>query len=146
MRWRLLFVMTVAGCGSILTVPDQGITITGCSAPAQCFSTSCPCNFANLSSCTVAPVPIAGSTDPTAYCPTDGGTYQCLEPAQACVGRGPFCGGVGALCVHTSLDMATATEPPMLVPGPNATLEPHCPFTDDTCLPGTGQDGGVPHD
>jgi hypothetical protein len=81
-------------------------------------------------------------------CPAvdDMGTLsQCLEPSQACVGRGVFCGGAGALCVPAGASCSASTPgaaPPMLIPTVGMPmLEPHCQFVDDVCCPGT--DGGV---
>ena len=36
-------VAAVAGCGSIIAVPDQGVVVLGCRSPASCFVSDCSC-------------------------------------------------------------------------------------------------------
>ncbi|HEY1586689.1 MAG TPA: hypothetical protein VGH63_13435, partial [Polyangia bacterium] len=50
MRWTLAVAATAAlvaaagACGSVITVPDQGIIVTGCQLPAQCIAADCACS------------------------------------------------------------------------------------------------------
>jgi hypothetical protein len=169
MRCFLVFAaaaaLVVAGgaCGSIIPVPDQGVVVLGCASPAACYVSDCSCNRADAQQggkCTVPPVCINPLDRSTCLCPaTISGTgadmmpitTQCLETAQACVGRGVFCGGMGARCVAAGTMCGTSGgDPPQLLPmtglidggvGVGPALEPHCQFTDDICCPGA--DGGV---
>lgn len=160
LRWTLGFaaafalVVTAGGCGSTITVPDQGIIVTGCQAPAQCYTTICSCKRADVESgsCSEDPVCTDESDRSTCNCPTglasDGGdTFDsvCIEQAQTCVGRGVVCLGAGARCKR--FDDTTCDgngDPPELVPTLGMPmLEPHCAFVDDVCCPGVN-DGGVP--
>ena len=167
MRWTLgvaaAFALVVAGgaCGSSITVPDQGIIVTGCQQPAQCFTSDCECSRAAISrgDCTVQSV-CTDPTDPsTCNCPTgvteqtDGGgmrsfNSQCIEEAQACVGRGVFCGGAGALCKPPGSTCDGTGDPPMLIPTFGMPmLEPHCQFVGDICCAGMSiSDGGMTTD
>lgn len=167
MRWSLLVLGSAAvaalvassgACGSQITVPDQGIIVTGCQQPGACYLTNCDCSRAaalgadgNPPSC-VVPSTCSNRSDPStcncAAADNDAGIAvgsQCLEPSQACAGRGVFCGGAGALCVPSGSACSSSTAgaaPPMLIPTVGMPmLEPHCQFTDDVCCPGT--DGGV---
>jgi hypothetical protein len=168
MRWCLALcaaaalVAVTGGCGSTITVPDQGIIVTGCQMPAACYRANCECTRASvLGSGTGTPSCVAPSvcSDPnnpsTCNCqPITVGDMgvtvatQCLEPAQTCVGRGVFCGGVGAVCLPAGTSCAmssSAGTPPQLIPTVGMPmLEPHCQFTDDVCCPGS--DGGVTTD
>jgi hypothetical protein len=166
MRWFFLaaaaaaLVIAAGACGSTIAVPDQGIVVNGCQAPGQCFLQTCSCKRTELSSCVVDPFCSTPSDRTTCNCvpypvdsdlgvPTDMGVpTQCLETAQACVGRGDFCGGAGARCLPVGSSCTqSGGDPPMLVStlsmgdGGVPTLEPHCQFVDDVCCPGT--DGGV---
>ena len=74
MRWTLavaaaaLLVAATGACGDIITVPDQGIIVTGCQMPAQCWRADCACTGATLSSC-VEPCQQTDPNDPsTCYC------------------------------------------------------------------------------
>lgn len=167
MRWPLrvaaALALVVAGgaCGSSITVPDQGIIVTGCQQPAKCYRSDCQCTRELISSMD----PVVGcytmcvQSDPndpsTCDCPTgvavqtDGGAHtydsQCIEEAQACVGRGVFCAGTNARCKPPGSTCDGTGDPPMLIPtiGMPA-LEPHCQFVDDVCCTGGGiTDGGV---
>lgn len=161
MRWTLAAAATAAllaatgACGSVITIPDQGIIVTGCQLPAQCYRSDCACARASLSSC-VVPCTQTNPTDPsTCYCmgipmptPQDMNTelpVECIETAQACVGRGVFCGGSGALCQQGGTTCDGSGVPPQLIPTMGMpSLEPHCQFTDDVCCAGTSpSDGGV---
>ncbi|HXU74536.1 MAG TPA: hypothetical protein VN947_34815 [Polyangia bacterium] len=159
MRWTLgavaaaLLVAAAGACGSVISVPDQGLIVTGCQIPAQCIRADCGCNRA-LDGC-VVPCTQTDPNDPsTCYCmPVASGSTsvqtQCIETAQACVGRGALCGGTGAMCqpVGTTCGQSGVTAvPPMLVPSVGMpAFEPHCQFTDDVCCAGiTATDGGVP--
>ena len=157
MRWTLgaaaaaLLLAAAGACGSIITVPDQGLIVTGCQIPAQCIRADCGCNRA-LDGC-VVPCQQTDPNDPsTCYCmPVMSGSStvqtQCIETAQACVGRGPLCMGTGALCLPAgSMCGGPGGVPPMLVPAMGMpALEPHCQYTDDVCCTGTSPtDGGVP--
>lgn len=168
MRWTLTvaaacaLVVAAGACGSTITVPDQGIIVTGCQLPAQCWRSDCDCNFATINSC-IDPVSKDDPNDPSTWhcepfndlsvsaATPDGGAphdSQCIEAAQACVGRGPLCGGLGALCVHVGGTCNGTGDPPMLIPtiGMPA-LEPHCQYVDDVCCPGsTITDGGMSTD
>ena len=144
-------------------MPDQGVIVNGCQIPAQCYRSDCSCNFADVEkpigesgSCTVASVCTDPNDPSTCSCPTkvvidaDAGTgydSACLETAQACIGRGVFCGGVGARCKRSSAPTCDGTgDLPMLIPTIGMPmLEPHCQFTDDVCCPGPS-DGGVATD
>jgi hypothetical protein len=155
-RWTLVvaaavaFAVAAGGCGSTITVPDQGIIVNGCQQPAQCFVATCGCSRAAISdgSCTV-PCQETSPGDPsTCDClpvQSDGGDViqtQCIETAMACVGRGVFCGGVGALCKPPGSTCDGSGDLPQLIPTFGMPmLEPHCQFVDDVCCPGS--DGGV---
>lgn len=134
-------------CGSQISVPDQGVIITGCQPPGYCFATTCECSRASVQtggSCVVAPVCGTDPANPSACnCPLgDMGTdSRCVEVAQECVGRGPLC-AQGSTCVPLGTSCGAGGMPPMVVPGPGATLESRCQFTDDVCCP-AGSDGGV---
>jgi hypothetical protein len=155
MRWFLAcfaataLLAAVGACGSQITVPDQGVVVTGCQGPAQCFRNDCPCTRAAVSTAACISAPIC-------YNPTDPSTCTCtavdlgitvvgsacLEVAQACVGRGAFCGGSGATCVAAGTKCGDASAvPPMLIATTGPALSPHCQFVDDVCCPGV--DGGV---
>jgi hypothetical protein len=171
MRWTLglyaiaALVFVTGGCGSTISVPDQGIIVTGCQMPAKCYRSDCSCKFADVDkpvtaagSCVVDPVCSDPNDNSTCNCPTavvldaDAGTgYDslCIETAQACVGHGVFCGGAGALCQRITAPACDGSgDPPMLIPTIGMpTLEPHCEFVDDVCCPGTSpSDGGVTTD
>jgi len=163
---RLTFVVATAvalgvaagGCGSTITVPDQGIIVNGCQQPAQCFVATCDCKRASLGTadCVVGCTNTVEGDPSTCDClpivDTDLGTTtqtQCLETAMACVGRGVFCGGVGALCKPPGSTCDGSGDMPQLIPVFGMPmLEPHCQFQDDICCPGTSgpTDGGVPTD
>jgi hypothetical protein len=164
-RWRPMsrFVLILAAaaalavgasaCDTTITVPDQGVIVNGCQTPAQCFRADCACTRAAVagscvigctittpgdpSTCDCLPVPVGdmGATVDT----------QCIETAQACVGRGVFCGGAGALCKSPTSPTCDGTgDPPMLIPTFGMPiLEPHCQYVDDVCCPGI-TDGGMP--
>src|SRR5207253_1509155 len=102
MRWTLglaaaaALVVAASACGSTITVPDQGIIVSGCQLPAQCFSTICSCARADVESgqCTQNVVCSDPTNLSTCDCPThiasDGGGFfdsLCIEQAQTCVGR-----------------------------------------------------------
>ena len=155
MRWTLgavaavLLVAAAGACGNIITVPDQGLIVTGCQIPAQCIRNDCGCNRA-LDGC-VVPCQQTDPNDPsTCYCmPVGAVQTQCIETAQACVGRGPVCAGTGAVCqpVGTTCGQMGVTQvPPMLVPAMGMpALEQRCQYTDDVCCAGaTATDGGMP--
>jgi hypothetical protein len=163
MRWTLgavaaaLLVAAAGACGSVISVPDQGLIVTGCQIPAQCIRADCGCNRA-LDGCVVPCVQTDPNDPSTCYCmnipmptPQDMAAQlavECIETAQACVGRGPLCGGTGALCQQggTVCGSGVTAVPPMLVPAVGMpAFEPHCQFTDDVCCPGTtATDGGMP--
>jgi hypothetical protein len=172
MRWSLVALGLVAvsalvassgACGSQITVPDQGIIVTGCQQPAACFLPGCDCSrAAALGSGTTGPTCVIACT-PSQADPNDPSRCNCLgdndmgippslclEPSQACVGRGVFCGGVGALCVPAGAACSSSTAgagPPQLIPTIGMPgLEPHCQFTDDVCCPGGATDGGIVSD
>jgi hypothetical protein len=153
-------------CGSTIAVPDQGVIVLGCRTPSFCYKTDCDCNRASTAgppddvspggACVVTAVcddnlPPSKTDDPgSCYCPAtaqpDGGSdVECLEVAQLCVGRGPYCPGPGAHCLSVgNSDCDADGDPPQLVPvAGDATLEPHCQFVDDHCCPGE-LDAGVP--
>jgi hypothetical protein len=163
MRWPLrvaaALAIVVAGgaCGSSITVPDQGIIVTGCQQPAQCFRSDCACTRDAVESgaCTVPSVCSDPNDPSTCNCPRDfdlgagGFDSQCIEEAQACIGRGVFCGGAGALCKKPGSTCDGTGDPPMLIPTIGMPgLEPHCQFDKDVCCPGTSTitDGGMPTD
>jgi hypothetical protein len=174
-----LLAVAVGGCGSTIPVPDQGVVVLGCNTPGYCYRADCSCTWADAQpggACTTKVVCSNPLDTSTCLCPLTvatqapadlGGTVglepatvtvpvavQCLETPQVCVGRGPFCGGVGARCFHTILSDLSVTptcdqsggDPPQLIPsgGIGPALEPHCAFVDDTCCPGaaTVSDGG----
>lgn len=166
MRWTLgvaaacLLVAATGACGSQITVPDQGIIVTGCQMPSQCYRVDCDCTRGQATAakdtggcvvgCTFLTPGDPSTCDclPVAVDPDAGTSVQtsCIEPVQACIGRGVFCGGIGALCKdkdHPTCD--GSGDAPMLIPtfGMPA-LEPHCQYTDDVCCPGS--DGGVATD
>jgi hypothetical protein len=171
MRWSLValglaavsaLVASSGACGSQITVPDQGIIVTGCQMPASCFATSCSCTRAATLGMAIDCVPPDGlqctsqSDRSTCNCGpiiNDAGVTiqtQCLEPAQACVGQGVICGGAGALCMPVGSTTCTTSTPgaapPQLIPTVGMPmLEPHCQFKDDVCCPGA-LDGGVGSD
>jgi hypothetical protein len=162
MRWTLALaaaaalVVAAGACGSTITVPDQGIIVTGCQLPSQCFRSDCSCVRADVEagSCNVPTVCTSPLDNSTCDCPVNVITNQdlgthfdsvCLETAQACVGRGTFCGGVGALCKPPGSTCDGTGDLPMIVPSIGMpTLEPHCQYIGDLCCPGT--DGGVTTD
>lgn len=128
-------------CGSQITVPDQGVIVTGCHPPGYCFLTTCDCLRASVTptgACVVASVCTDPNDPSTCNCPAGS---LCEESAQACVGRGPACVG-RCLPVGSTCSMAGG-DPPMLVPTADggATLESRCAFVDDVCCPAS--DGGV---
>jgi hypothetical protein len=130
-------VVAAGACGSTITVPDQGIILTGCTTPAACYTLDCACSRAGLASCVVDAMCDDPLDKTTCRCPAGS---QCLETAQACVGKGPPCSGVGALCVPAGSSCTSGNgNPPMLVPSDMGTvsLESRCQFTDDTCCPGS---------
>lgn len=154
MRWFLVcfaaaaLLAVVGACGSQITVPDQGVVVTGCQSPSACFVTDCKCDH-DLSACVLARF-CSNQNDPsTCTCTAtdmrpNGAVVDsvCLEPAQACVGRGPFCGGPGAHCLRAgNSDCSQRGDPPNLIATPGPALEPHCQFADDVCC--AGSDGGV---
>lgn len=155
MRWTLACLSAVAlvaaagACGSQLTVPDQGVVVTGCQGPAQCFRNDCPCTRASVGTpaCIAAPFCYSATDRSTCTCAAvDLGVSvvgsACLEVAQACVGRGTFCGGPGASCVAAGTRCGDASAvPPMLIASTGPTLIPHCQFVDDICC--AGSDGGA---
>ena len=134
MRSLLVVAAAVAlfasGCGSQITVPDQGVVVLGCRTPSFCYKADCDCLRASTAgppddnnpggACVVQSVcddglPPSKTDDPgSCYCPgqapaatlasTDGGTTQvtvmCQEPSQLCVGRGPYCAGPAAFCLQ----------------------------------------------
>jgi hypothetical protein len=159
MRWTLglaaalALVVATGACGSTITVPDQGIIVTGCQAPAQCFTTICSCARADVESgqCTQNVVCSDPTNLSTCNCPThlasDGGAFfdsVCIEQAQTCVGRGVLCLGTGARCKRFDHPTCDGTgDLPELIPTINMPmLEPHCAYTDDVCC--TVSDGGMP--
>jgi hypothetical protein len=163
MRWTLgvaaacALVVATGGCGSQITVPDQGIIVSGCQMPSACFRADCDCSRGSVTAkvdsvgaCTVSCTFVTPGDPSTCDClplTNDGGdsiATQCIESVQACVGRGVFCGGVGALCKAATSPACDGTgDPPMLIPTIGMPmLEPHCQYSDDVCCPGT--DGGVP--
>jgi hypothetical protein len=157
MRWFVGFAATAAlvaavgACGSQITVPDQGVVVVGCQKPNACFRSDCDCTRAAVTTpACVSPTTCSDMNDPsTCHCqPIDPGnemaiiTTQCLETAQACVGRGVFCGGGGARCLAKGSSCASSGgDPPMLIATSGPSLEPHCQFTDDVCC--GGSDAGV---
>ena len=166
MRWplgvaaALALVAATGACGSQITVPDQGIIVTGCQQPSQCFRADCDCKRDSVTaaggSCTVACTFVTPGDPSTCDClpvTNDGGEAvqtQCIETVQACIGRGVFCGGAGALCKPGKTPTCDGTgDAPMLIPTFGMPmLEPHCQFQDDICCPGTSgpTDGGTPTD
>jgi len=165
MRWTLgiaaaaALVVAAGACGSSITVPDQGIVVTGCQQPGQCYRSDCSCIRADVESgvCTVKSVCSDPSDPSTCDCPTGviidpdlGTSYnsECVETAQACIGRGVLCGGLGALCQKSGSTCDGTGDPPMLIPTIGMpTLEPRCQFLDDVCCPGMSpSDGGMPTD
>jgi hypothetical protein len=168
MRWTLslaavaAFAVAAGGCGSTITVPDQGIIVTGCQMPSQCYANDCSCKRGDVAArridqptgCVIGTVCSSPLDDSTCNCPTNvikdfdaGTTYDsvCLETAQACVGRGVFCGGSGARCKPANSVCDGTGDLPMLVPSIGMpSLEPHCQYLDDVCC--AGSDGGVTTD
>jgi hypothetical protein len=139
---RLLFplvALLVVGCESTSTAPDFGATVTGCRAPSACYTLECPCQNASevASECMVCnPTGMSGGCDCTVF---DGGSVECLEPAQVCVGRASStCTTPGARCAP-SCDQPGV--PPQLVSADDAGLERRCPYVGDHCCLG---DAGVP--
>ena len=164
MRWTLgvaaacALVAATGACGSQIAVPDQGIIVTGCQQPSECFRADCDCTRANATAaptaggCTVKCTFLTPGDPSTCDClplvidPDGGATVEtsCIEPVQACIGRGVFCGGIGALCKPAGSTTCDGTgDAPMLIPtfGMPA-LEPHCQFVDDICC--VVSDGGMP--
>jgi hypothetical protein len=151
----LALVVAAGGCGSQITVPDQGIIVTGCQVPSACYRSDCSCERADVAEggkC-IVDRNCGDMGDPSmCFCPTgvpldtDLGTHYdstCLETAQACVGRGVFCGGPGALCKAPGSTCDGSGDPPMLVPMLGM-LEPHCQYVKDICC--GDEDGGVSTD
>lgn len=159
MRWTLRVTAALAlvvaggGCGSSITVPDQGIIVTGCQQPAQCFRSDCECSRDAISrgDCTVKSVCTDPNDPSTCDCPRNfdlgagGFDSQCIEQAQACVGRGILCAGVNARCKPPGSTCDGTGDLPMLIPTIGMpTLEPHCQFVNDVCCTGGGPtDGGM---
>ena len=79
---------------------------------------------------------------------TDAGTHYdsvCIETAQACVGRGVFCGGASARCQAPGSTCDGSGDLPMLIPTFGMPmLEPHCQYVGDICC--SGSDGGAATD
>ncbi|MCU1280351.1 MAG: hypothetical protein JWM53_3897 [bacterium] len=161
MRWTLgvaaaaALVVAAGGCGSTITVPDQGLIVTGCQQPAQCYRNDCSCvrSDVELGQCTV-PADCGDMGDPSmCNCPmgvvsdTDLGTHfdsVCIEMAQACVGRGVFCGGAAARCKPKGSTCDGTGDLPMMIPTIGIPmLEPHCQYVDDVCC---SSDGGIASD
>jgi hypothetical protein len=143
---------TGSGCGSSITVPDQGVIVLGCHSPSLCYKDNCSCDrgaAVSGGSCTVG---CNESSDQyTCVCPasvSDNGAevnVQCLETSQACTGRGPTCDGPGVYC---AADCSSGSgDPPQSIPvpvfgtqddgGSEPILELHCQFTHDVCCHGT---------
>jgi hypothetical protein len=142
-------VAAIGGCGSTISVPDQGVIVLGCHSPSFCFVSSeqCLCNRGTGSGglCVVG---CSDPNDPTCACPVnvpgDMGPpipVQCVETAQECVGRGPLC-ATTSHCQQagTTCSMSAVSTPPQQVAinvdGGTPTLESHCQFADDICCPG----------
>ncbi len=142
----MALVAAAGACGSIIQIPDQGVVVLGCRAPAYCYvAGSCSCTRKDATpggSCTV-PIVQVNPLDPSTWvCPANA---VCLETVQACVGRGPVCDGVGARCLPAGASCrSSGGDPPQMVgySDGGATLEPRCAFTDDVCCPGL-EDGGT---
>ena len=164
MRWTLAvataaaLVAAAGACGSIISVPDQGIIVTGCQMPSQCIASDCTCTRA-LTNCTTPCMDTTSGDPSTCFCmsvprptPQDMAARVdtfCLETSMACVGRGPLCAGTGALCQAVGTACNGSGDPPQLVPTMGMpSLEPHCQYSDDVCCPGTSgpTDGGAPTD
>jgi hypothetical protein len=164
----MALIVAAGACGNIITVPDQGLIVTGCQLPAQCWKATCDCNRGKpdttgdhpsqnplLDLCTT-PCQLdpfqPGDCECNLTLPTPvndmltSEPLQCIEVSQACIGRGVFCGGVGAKCVQVGSTCDGGGDPPMLIPTVGMPgFEPHCQFADDVCCPGTTPtDGGVP--
>lgn len=161
MRWTLgvaaacALVAATGACGSQITVPDQGIIVSGCQMPSRCFRRDCDCTRASANAankgCSVDCTDVVPGDPSTCDClpiALDGGPAietQCIEPTQACIGRGVFCGGIGALCKAAGSTCDGSGDPPMVIPTVGMPmLEPHCQYVDDVCCP--GRDGGVTSD
>lgn len=140
----LALVAAAGACGSSIKVPDQGIIVTGCNPPGYCYVDDCTCERASVApggACVVASVCTSEIDRSTCSCPTNS---ECLEAAQACIGRGPVCAGANAHCVAATGSCNDAGDPPMLIPTPGMPmLEPHCQFVDDVCCTNAPADGGV---
>lgn len=161
MRWlssiaaAAALVAAVGACGSQISVPDQGVVVTGCQAPGACYLATCACIRASLGDCQTTARVCSTPGDPTTCnCPSsitvdDAGTMttsQCLEPAQACVGRGPLCPQGGRCLAAGSSCASSGGDPPMLVTpvadGGVPTPRSSCQFVDDVCCPPSLSDGG----
>ena len=160
MRWTLglavscALVVAAGACGSSITVPDQGVIVTGCqNPPGQCWRSDCDCTRASIAagSCVDKPTmddpndPTTWHCEPNNDLSVGGHDSQCLEQAQACIGRGVLCTGAGALCKAPGSTCDGTGDLPMLIPTFGMPmLEPHCQFVNDICCPGSSvSDGGV---
>ena len=160
MRWTLglaaalALVVAAGACSSVITVPDQGIIVSGCQLPAQCYRNDCGCSRSAVEAgdCTVDTVCSDPNDRSTCDCPLnvgfgDAGAHfdsMCIETAQACVGRGVACPGVSARCKRFDSPVCDGTgDLPMLIPTIGMPiLEAHCQYTDDVCC--SASDGGLP--
>jgi hypothetical protein len=152
-------VAAAGACGSVITVPDQGVVVLTCAVPNYCYRSDCACTrgAADPSSgnC-VVPVDHCTSDKITCTCPefakNDMGAnitvgdmsipVSCMETAAVCIGRGTFC-PMTSNCQpfnSSSCNGMLGMVPPQLVSGTNGAsgpaLEPHCPYVDDVCCPG----------
>jgi hypothetical protein len=105
MRWLSTLVAAtalfgIAGCGNIITIPDQGVVVIGCMSPSYCFLANCDCYRKNAQggACTTSQVftqadgttiPCAQSPDPSeCVCPAKTSyTLQDLGPPPDLAGR-----------------------------------------------------------
>jgi hypothetical protein len=149
-----IVVAGVAGCPATTTGTDGGVSSSQCQAPSACWviGPQCDCVRANLAACKVC-----DPTTTTCECSAivlDGGTVECTQPADVCIGRSPtVCPGRGARCLPAGSSCETVPDggtqnplasPPQLVAKPGTggdggappELEPRCPFVDDVCCPG----------
>lgn len=151
-------VAAAGACGSVITVPDQGVVVLTCAVPNYCYRTDCACTRGaadpNSGNCVV---PVDHCTDDkiTCTCPefakNDMGAdikvgdmglgiaVSCMETAAVCIGRGMFC-PMTSNCQPVGSSCNQNGVPPQLVSGTSGAsgpaLEPHCPYVDDVCCPG----------
>jgi hypothetical protein len=74
-------IIASGACGSIITIPDQGVVVLGCAPPGACYVLDdCSCKRADAQpggACTVPAILPGGG----GQCPSSGGSGTCLCPA-----------------------------------------------------------------